>query len=58
MNNIIERLNEIKQLIVNLENEEKELETKLIEELKNTEEKNYRTDKALYSLVTKTNDKF
>lgn len=58
MNNIIERLNEIKQLIVNLENEEKELETKLIEKLKNTEEKNYRTDKALYSLVTKTNDKF
>ena len=26
--------------------------------MKNTESKNYRTDKALYSLVTKTNDKF
>lgn len=58
MNSIIERLNEVKRLITNLENEEKELEQKLIEELKNTEDKNYRTEKALYSLVTKTNDKF
>lgn len=34
------------------------LKSQLIEELKNQEEKNYRTEHAIYSLVTKTNDKF
>lgn len=58
MDNIIKRLNEINELIENLENEQQQLKNNLIEELKNTESKNYRTDKALYSLVTKTNDKF
>lgn len=58
MDNIIKRLNEINELIKNLENEQQQLKNNLIEELKNTETKNYRTDKALYSLVTKTNDKF
>ena len=58
MDNIIKRLNEINELIKNLENEQQQLKNNLFEELKNTETKNYRTDKALYSLVTKTNDKF
>ena len=58
MDNIIKRLNEVNELIEKLENEQQQLKNNLIEELKNTETKNYRTDKALYSLVTKTNDKF
>lgn len=58
MNDIIEKLNKTNDLISHLEEERDTLKKKLIEELKNTESKNYRTDKALYSLVTKTNDKF
>lgn len=58
MNEIIEKLNNTNDLISHLEQERDELKSKLIEKLKNTETKNYRTDKALYSLVTKTNDKF
>ncbi len=58
MENIIDRLNQVNELIETLEIEQKELKSKLIEELKNTESKNYRTDKALYSLKTISNDKF
>lgn len=58
MNDIIEKLNRTNDLISHLEEEKDILKKELIEELKNTESKNYRTDKALYSLVTKTNDKF
>ena len=58
MNGIIEKLNEINELIEKLTNEQNELKLNLIEELKNTEEKNYRTDKALYSLKVISNDKF
>lgn len=58
MNDIIEKLNRTNDLISHLEEERDILKKELIEELKNTESKNYRTDKALYSLVTKTNDKF
>ena len=58
MNDIINKLNEVELLINNLENQKNELKNQLIEELKKTETKNYRTDKALYSLVTKSNDKF
>lgn len=58
MENIINDLNEVEMLIKNLESKRDELKTKLVEELKNTESKNYRTDKALYSLKTISNDKF
>lgn len=58
MENIIKQLNEVNELIEKLETEQKKLKSDLIEELKKIESKNYRTDKALYSLVEKTNDKF
>ena len=58
MNDIINKLNDVELLINNLENQKNELKNQLIEELKKTETKNYRTDKALYSLVIKSNDKF
>ena len=58
MDNIINKLNEVDTLIKNLESQRGELKAQLIEELKNTENKNYRTDKALYSLKTISNDKF
>lgn len=58
MDNIINKLNEVDTLIKNLESQRDELKNQLIEELKNTENKNYRTDKALYSLKTVSNDKF
>lgn len=58
MDSIISKLNEVNSLIENLETQREELKSELIKELKNTESKSYRTDKALYSLVTKTNDKF
>lgn len=58
MNEIVEKLNEIELLIKNLESERDELKNQLIEELKNTESKNFRTDKALYSLKVVSNDKF
>jgi hypothetical protein len=57
MENTIEKLNEINELIEKLTNEQFELKEKLIEQLKETESKNYRTDKALYSLRTITNNK-
>ena len=58
MENIINDLNQIENAIKTLESKRDELKTKLIDELKNTESKNYRTDKALYSLKTISNDKF
>lgn len=58
MDNIINKLNEVDTLIKNLESQREELKNQLIEELKTTENKNYRTDKALYSLKTISNDKF
>lgn len=58
MENIINKLNEVELLIKNLESQRDGLKAQLIEELKNTEDKNYRTDKALYSLKVVSNDKF
>lgn len=58
MENIIDKLNEVELLIRNLESQRDGLKAQLIEELKNTEEKNYRTEKALYSLRVVSNDKF
>ena len=58
MQNIIDELNKVNELIEDLEKQQSDLKNKLIEELKNTENKNYRTDKALYSLKTTSNDKF
>lgn len=58
MENIIKKLNEINELIQKLENDRNQIKTQLINELKKIETKNYRTDKALYSLVPKSNDKF
>ncbi|MDY5930171.1 MAG: hypothetical protein SPJ27_09130 [Candidatus Onthovivens sp.] len=58
MENIINDLNQIENAIKTLESKRDELKTKLIDELKNTESKNYRTDKALYSLKTISNDEF
>lgn len=58
MENIIDKLNEVELLIRNLESQRDGLKAQLIEKLKNTEEKNYRTDKALYSLKVVSNDKF
>lgn len=58
MNEIINKLQELDTAIENLENQRNELKSQLIEELKNTESKNYRTDDALYSLKTTSNDKF
>ena len=58
MNEIIDKLNEVELLIRNLESQRDWLKSQLIEELKNTEDKNYRTDKALYSLKVVSNDKF
>ena len=58
MENIINKLNEVELLIRNLESQRDGLKSQLIEELKNTEDKNYRTDKALYSLKVVSNDKF
>ena len=58
MESIINDLNQVENAIKTLESKRDELKTKLIDELKNTESKNYRTDKALYSLKTISNDKF
>ena len=41
-----------------VEKDIKELKEKIINELKNSENKNYRNEKALYSLKTISNDKF
>lgn len=58
MENIVNELNEVELLIKNLESIRDGLKAQLIQELKNTESKNYRTDKALYSLKVVSNDKF
>lgn len=58
MENIVNELNEVELLIKNLESKRDGLKAQLIQELKNTESKNYRTDKALYSLKVVSNDKF
>ena len=58
MENIVNELNEIELLIKNLESKRDGLKAQLIQELKNTESKNYRTDKALYSLKVVSNYKF
>lgn len=58
MENIVNELNEVELLIKNLESKRDGLKAQLIQELKNTESKNYRTEKALYSLKVVSNDKF
>lgn len=58
INKIIEELELNNNLMVELESKINNLKLNLIEELKSTEEKNYRNEKALYSLKTISNDKF
>lgn len=58
MNELINKLHELDTLIEKVEEERNNIKAQLIEELKNTESKNYRTDDALYSLKTTSNDKF
>ncbi len=55
---IIEELELNNNLIIELENKVNSLKENLIQELKNSEEKNYRNEKALYSLKVNSNDKF
>lgn len=58
MNELINKLNELDTLIEKIEEERNDIKVQLIEELKNTEGKNYKTENALYSLKTISNDKF
>lgn len=51
----LEQKNGLLELV---QNEIKNLKEQIINELKNTEDKNYRNEKALYSLKTVSNDKF